>query len=426
MDYRLSLIDEFVVCVDYPLSQFDNQLFGDFFQPLLSNEAVSIFHKLHGLVNLGFYESSKTPHKNLLNLLKIDNIESFQSFREELEAIGLLDTFVKVENETNLYIYILKKIPTPWEFFKDHIRSTMLENAIGKANFLELGGKYLVHKYDLHKFERVTKSLDEVYFVPNPNDHGLTSWWVNPRSAVNVEKYHFDYEYYNVLLSARNVVDQDLLNSAKLYNEVNRLAWMFGLSTDDLVDATILSIINNELDIKELRTNCRKIYTTKNQTDFNQKFVKIENNNTDSVLVNTLNSITPAQLVENKYHTKLTGSEIELFDRLLIDTNISVGVLNALIIYVMDTKNGEIPSYNYFLKIVNTWIRKGIKTTEQALDLISNGEQKPKTTTKVQKKTPTWFNDYINELESKDLNEKQTSEESLKELEQFFNNKKEK
>lgn len=424
MDYRLSLIDEFVVCVDYPLSQFDNQLFGDFFQPLLSNEAVSIFHKLHGLVNLGFYESSKTPHKNLLNLLKIDNIESFQSFREELEAIGLLDTFVKVENETNLYIYILKKIPTPWEFFKDHIRSTMLENAIGKANFLELGGKYLVHKYDLHKFERVTKSLDEVYFVPNPNDHGLTSWWVNPRSAVNVEKYHFDYEYYNVLLSARNVVDQDLLNSAKLYNEVNRLAWMFGLSTDDLVDATILSIVNNELDIKELRTNCRKIYTTKNQTDFNQKFVKIENNNTDSVLVNTLNSITPAQLVENKYHTKLTGSEIELFDRLLIDTNISVGVLNALIIYVMDTKNGEIPSYNYFLKIVNTWIRKGIKTTEQALDLISNGEQKPKTTTKVQKKTPTWFNDYINELESKDLNEKQTSEESLKELEQFFNNKK--
>lgn len=424
MDYRLSLIDEFVVCVDYPLSQFDNQLFGDFFQPLLSNEAVSIFHKLHGLVNLGFYESSKTPHKNLLNLLKIDNIESFQSFREELEAIGLLDTFVKVENETNIYIYILKKIPTPWEFFKDHIRSTMLENAIGKANFLELGGKYLVHKYDLHKFERVTKSLDEVYFVPNPNDHGLTSWWVNPRSAVNVEKYHFDYEYYNVLLSARNVVDQNLLNSAKLYNEVNRLAWMFGLSTDDLVDATILSIVNNELDIKELRTNCRKIYTTKNQTDFNQKFVKIENNNTDSVLVNTLNSITPAQLVENKYHTKLTGSEIELFDRLLIDTNISVGVLNALIIYVMDTKNGEIPSYNYFLKIVNTWIRKGIKTTEQALDLISNGEQKPKTTTKVQKKTPTWFNDYINELESKDLNEKQTSEESLKELEQFFNNKK--
>lgn len=424
MDYRLSLIDEFVVCVDYPLSQFDNQLFGDFFQPLLSNEAVSIFHKLHGLVNLGFYESLKTPHKNLLNLLKIDNIESFQSFREELEAIGLLDTFVKVENETNLYIYILKKIPTPWEFFKDHIRSTMLENAIGKANFLELGGKYLVHKYDLHKFERVTKSLDEVYFVPNPNDHGLTSWWVNPRSAVNVEKYHFDYEYYNVLLSARNVVDQNLLNSAKLYNEVNRLAWMFGLSTDDLVDATILSIVNNELDIKELRTNCRKIYTTKNQTDFNQKFVKIENNNTDSVLVNTLNSITPAQLVENKYHTKLTGSEIELFDRLLIDTNISVGVLNALIIYVMDTKNGEIPSYNYFLKIVNTWIRKGIKTTEQALDLISNGEQKPKTTTKVQKKTPTWFNDYINELESKDLHEKQTSEESLKELEQFFNNKK--
>ena len=426
MDYRLSTIDEFVVCVDYPLTQFDNQLFGDFFQPLLSNEAVSIFHKLHGLVNIGFYESTKAPHKNLLNLLSLESIEYFQQYREELEALGLLDVFVKTENETNLYIYILKKLPTPWEFFKDHVRSTMLENAIGQANFLELGGKYLVHKYDLHKFERITKNLDEIYYVPDPKDHGLTSWWVNPRSTVNVEMYHFDYEYYNVLLSARNVINPTLLNSSKLYTEVNRLAWMFGLSTDDLVDATIMAVNEKGLDINELRTNCRKIYTTKHQTEFNQKFVKVENNNTESVLVNTLNAITPAQLVENKYHTKLTGSEIELFDRLLIDTNISVGVLNALIIYVMDTKNGEIPSYNYFLKIVNTWIRKGIKTTEQALDLISNGEQKTKPSTKVQKKAPSWFNDYINELESKELNDTNNSEESLKELEQFFNNKKEK
>ena len=92
----------------------------------------------------------------------------------------------------------------------------------------------------------------------------------------------------------------------------------------------------------------------------------------------------------------------------------------------MDTKNGEIPNYNYFLKIINTWIRKGIKTTEQALDLISNGEAKPKQSNKVQKKAPEWFNEYINELETKDLKETKQPEESLKELEQFFNNKKEK
>ena len=101
MDYRLSAIDEFVVCVDYPLTQFDNQLFGDFFQPLLSNEAVSIFHKLHGLVNIGFYESTKAPHKNLLNLLSLESIEYFQQYREELEALGLLDVFVNYQHLGN-------------------------------------------------------------------------------------------------------------------------------------------------------------------------------------------------------------------------------------------------------------------------------------------------------------------------------------
>ena len=40
--------------------------------------------------------------------------------------------------------------------------------------------------------------------------------------------------------------------------------------------------------------------------------------------------------------------------------------------------NGEIPSYNYFLKVINTWKRAGITTTEEALNHI-NGVSENKT-----------------------------------------------
>ena len=33
-------------------------------------------------------------------------------------------------------------------------------------------------------------------------------------------------------------------------------------------------------------------------------------------------------------------------------------------LYVLEA-GGEVPSYNFYLKILNTWIRKGIKTTEE-------------------------------------------------------------
>ena len=117
-------------------------------------------------------------------------------------------------------------------------------------------------------------------------------------------------------------------------------------------------------------------------------------------LINALNTITPNELVKHKYQTELTSSEISMFDKLLKETNITVGVLNVCILYVLSEKNGEIPSFNYFLKVINTWKRAQIKSTKDAIDYIS-GKQKQKTTKsyKPQKEVPTWYNEYVEELE---------------------------
>ncbi|MEI3504824.1 MAG: DnaD domain protein [Bacilli bacterium] len=144
-----------------------------------------------------------------------------------------------------------------------------------------------------------------------------------------------------------------------------------------------------------------------------------------------LETASPNDFVKQKTGTALTGNEIEMFDQLLRDTNISIGVLNVLIGYVLVELNGQIPNYNYFLKIINTWKRAKVVSTLDALDYINNLNTTKKTKTsyrtKTQKSVPSWYQDYKNDLKPKiETNEKaKTTNSDLEELRKFFNPEKE-
>ena len=420
MEYYITNKDKFSVCITEPMSSFTQKLFVDLFQPLLSNDASSLYMSLHGFIQIGQLESKEIEHKTLLKNLRMNTVDAFLNARYELEALGLIDTYVyNNEDDTNFYVYLVKKLPTAWEFFHDEVLSTLLQNALGIDEFTEVAGTYLAHRFDLNGFKKITINIDDLYQVKRTSED-LSSWWVDAsRKEISVNNPHFDYEYYLVLVGARSVVISNVLESVELYKNVNRLAWLYQVTTEDLANATIDSTTNGIVDFELLRQNVKKIYSNKfDSPKFDVSFKKEEQSNNQ--LVNTLNSITPSQLVENKYSTKLTASEIEIFDKLLTDTNISVGILNVLIIYVMDTKNGEIPSYNYFLKIINTWIRKGVKTTEDALNLITTPNTKGKT-----KNVPTWYQDYLQEIDNKKQKKNENKQETLDDLEEFFNTKKE-
>ena len=159
MEYYVSLKDKFSVTITAPLTNFDQKVFFDLFQPILSTDASSLFQNLNALVGLGQVESKETEHKTILKTLKMNTIDAFLRARYELEAVGLLDTYIynNASLDENTYVYVIKKIPTPWEFFNDQILSTLLCNAVGENNYHELAGEYLAHRYDLENFEKITR-----------------------------------------------------------------------------------------------------------------------------------------------------------------------------------------------------------------------------------------------------------------------------
>ena len=166
MEYYITNKDKFSVCITEPMSSFTQKLFVDLFQPLLSNDASSLYMSLHGLIQIGQLESKEIEHKTLLKNLRMNTVDAFLTARYELEALGLIDTYVyNNEDDTNFYVYLVKKLPTAWEFFHDEVLSTLLQNALGIDEFTEVAGAYLAHRFDLNGFKKITINIDDLYQI---------------------------------------------------------------------------------------------------------------------------------------------------------------------------------------------------------------------------------------------------------------------
>lgn len=406
--YKLKENDQLVVYLDRPLSTFNQNFFTKCFSPILSPLANNLYTCLNSFVKPALLESDKMTFKKLMQRLNTKKCDDILNARLELEALGLIKTYFKSSEIDNFYIIVINDLLTPYAFFKNSFYREALISQIGEESYNDLIKEYLIHLYDLKQMEDVTSKVDEVFSLSND-----ASYWQDNMVDINLKNNHFNYDYVKLLLASL-ILDEEL-NSVTFYNQLNRLAWMFNLNDDQLIKACKASIVEQKLDYEALRTNCKKAV----QKEFKLVKLNIEQQSS-SKLINTLNQLSPSALVKNTYHTDLTPSEMEMFDRLMVETNISTGVLNSLIIYVMNMKNGEIPSYNYFLKIANTWIRKGVKTTEDALNEM-NGE-KPKN--KKERQKPEWFKEYQDELKKKEQEEKaqeDTESVSLDELREFFN-----
>ncbi|HOC97528.1 MAG TPA: DnaD domain protein [Bacilli bacterium] len=118
----------------------------------------------------------------------------------------------------------------------------------------------------------------------------------------------------------------------------------------------------------------------------------------------------------------MTASKTELrtLERLTSELGLARGVVNVLLYYVLNEKEGTMPSYNYFEKVANEWARKGVKDTKSALLHTKQLKEQPKggAVKYTNKKTgvrPDWMDQYEEETEAKD-------KEKQKQEQEYFDN----
>lgn len=412
--------DTFVVVTSEPLSEYKRKIFDDFYSPIVGVMASSLYNSFFTVLEFGKTESNPIKHEVLCKKLKLTE-EAFLEARRSLEAIGLLDTYVKSTPYEVQYLYVVKNVLTPYQFLTNSMYSNLLNVALGEEGYMNIIGEYMVHRYNVVEFENITSSFDEVFEVGyyKSNDE---SWWINDTPQnITIKAKHFDYDYFLVLVGASNLVSDEVLRSSELYHEINQLAFVFMLTAEELKEVVLSSSNGQTVDFDMLRHYARRAYEDKNK-GIAIKHKKNVIVSTNDKLVTALETLSPAEIIKNKYGTAPTGSEIEMFNRLLNDTGVSVGVLNALILYVLSNKNGEIPSYNYFLKILNTWIRQNVKTTLDALEIINNPPKTKARSSKNVKETASWYEEYQKQVDESLKNEQSANKKqaSMEELESFF------
>ena len=422
----LSINDELIISRLEPLTDYTKKVLSSLYAPIVGTLGINLYVSLFNFVEKEQMESDVLLHKTLFSRLFIDDVNEFINTRKKLEALGLLETYIKTETDKVIYIYQLKNVADPYDFLTNPLLEEMLKSNISNTEFDEIVSELLIHRYDIGNFENITHSFDEVYTVTKKEDTSkYQNYWVSSKNkGVSLKSSYFDYECLLILLEALDLIDVKELRSLAFYDTVNRLSFMYGLTVEEMKDAIASSVTPKGLiDYEVLNINVKYQYDAKNQK-IKIKPLKVKTNTSDKLII-ALENTPPKDIVENKYGTSLTSGEIEMFEALRNTTSLPLGVLNVLIIYVIDSKNGEIPSYNYFLKIANTWIRGGIITTQMALDKIS-GNTKPATPVKAKptKKTASWYDEYLEKEKEKLARPKQESSVSLEELDAFFNNKK--
>lgn len=422
----LSINDELIVARLEPLTDYQKKVLSYLYTPIIGSIGSNLYLSLFSFVEKEALESPTISHKNLFSRLFIEDIKEFLNTRHKLEALGLLEVYVKIDDNKVTYIYQLKGVADPYDFLTDPILEECLRNSVGNAEFDEIVAELLVHRYDIGTFKNITHQFDEVYKVTKKNSPSkYQNYWISSKNnGVHLGSAHFDYECLLILVEALDLLDSKILRSIEFYDKINRLSFMYGLNAEEMRDAIKNSVTpDRTIDYEVLNINVKYQYDQKNQM-IKIKPVTIKTNTSDK-LISALENTPPKDIVENKYGTRLTSGEVEMFEKLRETTNLPLGVLNVLIIYVISSKEGEIPSYNYFVKIANSWIRGGILTTQMALDKIS-GNNKKTTSYKPKpvKATASWYDEYLEKEKEKLAKPKEESSESLEDLEAFFKGKK--
>ncbi len=390
----------FVINASDVLTDLDRKVLTHLYLPIIGDKALSIFLTFHTMINSNNLETDPINHHQLLKMLNLTPT-AFVEERIKLEAVGLLSVYY----QNNLYLYVLKNVLKPDCFFNDSSLVRVLTEILGSDEVSMLAYNFLLKKLDYQAFENITHTFDEVYsLVDTISVNNYQSMGVDTlNNGIVINDETFNTEYFILLVDAMNLLNKDILCDMHFLEQIKRYAFLYGLSVEALKDAVKNAVkTDGTIDVSDVEYWVKKMYDNRDKKmTFVPKKMVVK---TSDKLVNLLNTKSPNDIVKARTKTELTSGEIAMFDQLLKDTNITIGVLNVAILYVLTEKNGAIPPYNYFLKVINTWIRAGISTTEAALKHINNQDinsktkyQKPKNV----KKVPEWYNNQDQEPESK-------------------------
>lgn len=413
-----SLYDSFKIINKKELNSDDIYCLTYLYMPLLGMDSFSLYIALST-----FDINEVSNYKKLIDLLSISTLSVLVNAINKLEGIGLIKEYKK-ENPDEVVLYYLNKPLSVNEFLKDEALRVLLEGEIGSDAVLKLLEKDRAKKAPVGYID-ATKSFCDVFEISTSDEEKI--WkeiFGDKKTDLIIENKEFNYTLFETYVDT-SFISKDVLEDSEFKRNITHLSFVYKLDEEQMKDCVIKSLdLDKDLSYEVLSKNAKymfqETYQVKNPRLVSQEddtFMDSAKDDKVIALCSRLESTSFIDTLESLSGMKPASSEVEMFDKLYSQSNLTIGAINVMIMMASSDKEGVLPGLNYFEKIANTWARAKVKNAYDAFKFTEREREKRKASmakgTKREVSVPLWYSEYIKELDKKEDKASTTSQTTL-------------
>ncbi|WP_430696789.1 replication initiation and membrane attachment family protein [Metabacillus mangrovi] len=377
------------------LHEYDRKLATMLYQPLLGTAALGLYMTLWAELEQDRLWGQEHTHHRLMALTQM-SLKSFYAERIKLEAIGLLSTYVKEEQDSRIFYYELRSPLKPNEFFNDGMLNIYLYNRVGHTTYMQL--KRFFTDEEREAGENVTRSFDEVFYSLQPSEISLQEEegpGENQTYIKDAEKTEpsfseaaFDFDLLFEGLSQSVISKKSITPAVK--ETIIKLSYVYGIDPLNMQNLLMDSLQPDETIDRELLRKCardwydfqygkqtpklaeiNKVQPVKHRTVLDQGELT-----TEQMMIRQLETMTPYQYLKDVYEgAEPTLADLQVIEEVMLQQKLLPGVANVLIYYVMLKSDMKL-SKGYVQRIAGHWARKKITTVAGAIELAKTENKK--------------------------------------------------
>lgn len=394
-------LDNFVVINKSVFSSFEQLSLTVLYQPIIGTTSISLYLTLLSYLEKNKISSQGNSHNDLINSMQM-KLEDIKDARERLEAIGLIKTYYK-QGDVNNYVYELYNPLSPYDFINNPVLNTALYNNVSKDEYKRIIELFELPKVNMKGYKDITCSFKDVFafmgseISENKNIKKANYLGLSFEPNIN----------FNEIMS---LIKEEILNvkniTMKERELIYQLAFIYNLDNDAMSEIIKNSIEAGVLNIELLKDNCRNYYKFEHKGKIpkivyqNQPLYlrqKEVTNDKKSRLIHQFETTHPYEFLYLKQGSKPTPTDLKLIEYLLIEQQLTPGVVNVLIDYALKKSNNKLVK-KFVEQTSAQWKRSKIETVSDAMDIaISENSKKTYKKQNIIENTPDWFDSQIDE-----------------------------
>lgn len=367
---RLKPNTEFIVYKPGSLSNDQYDVLNGLYLPVIGTEAFGIY--------LYLFESTKIYdklavrfHRELMDELSL-NLSGFESSLDKLEAIGLVRTYVSNKEHDDLFVYSLLQPLSAEMYFKDPMLSMYLYSQVGSAKFNDKKDRFIYPDLP-DDISEVTKKFTEVFYHArdakfHTPEENFKRDEVSRGPSVELDDFDFDVLYTH-LKGTR--IDRQFF-SKEVKRLIVQLSQLFKLNAYDIKQILLQSTSPEfGIDKERLKTEARKYY----QKEYGEVIPSLSTKEEavkpakDESYLDGLDKVSPLDRINDLRSYKPSENDLKVVTELIVKTGLENGVLNVLLEYAIQMKDGDLP-LRYVMTIAENWEKEGYRTAAEAYQSI--------------------------------------------------------